>query len=116
MSGLAPAPHAVPPAVELEVLLDTQNFPFAPPFVRVVRPVFAFHTGHITIGGSICMEILTSSGWSCAIAMESVFVSIRAEVASGGARLDPRRFGEAYSESEARAAFKRVAMQHGWER
>jgi ubiquitin-conjugating enzyme E2 Q len=98
------------------VLLDTQHFPFAPPFVRVVSPVFAFHTGHITIGGSICMEILTNSGWSCAIAMESVFVSIRAEIASGGARLDLGRFRDAYSESEARAAFKRVAMAHGWER
>lgn len=35
-----------------------------PPFVRVVRPRFQFRTGHVTIGGSICMELLTLSGWN----------------------------------------------------
>lgn len=39
-----------------------EGFPFEPPFIRVVSPRFAFHTGHITIGGSICMQILTNSG------------------------------------------------------
>ena len=95
-------------------MLDRSHFPFQPPFVRVVRPVFAFRTGHITVGGSICMELLTARGWTCAGALESVLVSIRAEVAAGGARLDAARFGSAYTESEARAAFSRVAAQHGW--
>jgi hypothetical protein len=34
--------------------------------VRVIRPRFAFHTGHVTVGGSICIELLTSSGWCAA--------------------------------------------------
>lgn len=36
------------------------NFPFAPPFIRVIRPRFMFRTGHVTIGGSICTEMLTN--------------------------------------------------------
>lgn len=42
----------------------SKDYPHVPPFVRVVRPRFAFRTGHVTIGGSICMELLTTSGWS----------------------------------------------------
>jgi hypothetical protein len=37
-------------------------------------------------------------------------------VSAGNARLDAARFGSSYSEAEARAAFTRVAMAHGWER
>ena len=105
-----------PPAIELEFAFSPEHFPFAAPFVRVVRPMFAFRTGHVTIGGSICMELLTSKGWSCAVSLESVLVTIRADMVEGGARLDRARFNCCYSEASAREAFKRVAMQHGWER
>jgi ubiquitin-conjugating enzyme E2 Q len=52
---------------EVPVLLEIRfppDFPWQPPFIRVVAPRFAFHTGHVTVGGSICMELLTSA-WSC---------------------------------------------------
>jgi ubiquitin-conjugating enzyme E2 Q len=49
------------------------HFPFAPPFCRIVRPRFAFHTGHVTIGGSICTELLTMSGW---VPQTSIEVSV----------------------------------------
>lgn len=43
-------------------------YPICPPFVRVVRPRFrtfaAGGGGHVTAGGSICMDLLTNSGWS----------------------------------------------------
>ncbi|XP_041375439.1 ubiquitin-conjugating enzyme E2 Q1-like [Gigantopelta aegis] len=51
---------------EAVITLEMQfpgDFPFSPPFIRVVRPRFKFLTGHVTIGGSICMEMLTKSGW-----------------------------------------------------
>jgi len=91
-----------------------KDYPFAPPFIRVVRPRFAFHTGHVTIGGSICMELLTRAGWSPGNDIESIIVQIRSEMMGGGARLDLGNTSD-YSESEARAAFERVARQHGWE-
>ena len=73
-------------------LLQDLSFPFDypnnPPFVRVIRPRFAFRTGHVTVGGSICMEVLTSSGWLPSNDVESVIVQIRAEMNGGGAKLD----------------------------
>ena len=36
------------------------SFPAQPPYVRVIRPRFAFRTGHVTIGGSICTEMLSN--------------------------------------------------------
>jgi ubiquitin-conjugating enzyme E2 Q len=98
--------------VELEVKFPN-DFPWSPPFIRVVKPRFAYRTGHVTVGGSICMEMLTRSGWLPANTIESVLVAIRSEMIEGGARLEGTNFE--YTESEAKEAFHRVAQQHGWE-
>ena len=86
-----------------------------PPFVRVITPRFAFHTGHVTVGGSICMELLTSSGWRPTYTVESVLIQIRSSFVEGGGRLDPQRAHIPYSALEACEAFKRVAREHGWQ-
>ncbi|KAG2360227.1 hypothetical protein BDR07DRAFT_1413070 [Suillus spraguei] len=43
------------------------TFPHSPPFFRLVMPRFLPFMqgggGHITVGGSICMDLLTSAGW-----------------------------------------------------
>lgn len=102
-----------PPEIQLEMLFSS-DFPMSPPFVRVLRPRFAFHTGHVTVGGSICIELLTASGWSPAYTIESLLVQLRSLFVTGEARLDPTRPNAPYGEAEAREAFRRVALQHGW--
>ena len=91
------------------------DFPASPPFVRVVSPRFQFHTGHVTVGGSLCMELLTSVGWRAGYTIQSVLVQVRAAMLDGGGRLDPRRPHVPYGRDEAWRAFWRVARQHGWE-
>eukprot|EP00455_Lapot_gusevi_P040400 TRINITY_DN4569_c0_g1_i1.p1 TRINITY_DN4569_c0_g1~~TRINITY_DN4569_c0_g1_i1.p1 ORF type:complete len:241 (-),score=92.17 TRINITY_DN4569_c0_g1_i1:83-742(-) len=98
--------------VEFEMRFSS-DYPFAPPFVRVVYPRFQFRTGHITIGGSICMEVLTPSGWLPSNDIESLLVQIKSEMIAGGARIDFNNRNP-YSEREAREAFERVARHHGW--
>eukprot|EP01123_Difflugia_compressa_P012163 TRINITY_DN510_c0_g1_i1.p1 TRINITY_DN510_c0_g1~~TRINITY_DN510_c0_g1_i1.p1 ORF type:complete len:414 (+),score=105.93 TRINITY_DN510_c0_g1_i1:1315-2556(+) len=100
-------------AVELEMRFS-ESYPFKPPFVRVVRPRFQFLTGHVTIGGSICMELLTNSGWRSTNDIESILIQIRAEMQEGNARLDLSNTSQ-YSESEAWDAFYRAARNHGWD-
>nr|BAK02238.1 predicted protein [Hordeum vulgare subsp. vulgare] len=101
-------------SIQLE-LRFSKDYPFAPPFVRVVRPRFAFRTGHVTVGGSICMELLTNSGWNSTNDIESILIQIRSEMLSGGARLDhSNSTNYEYSESEAWDAFYRAASTHGW--
>jgi ubiquitin-conjugating enzyme E2 Q len=102
--------------IVLEVRFS-DTYPFSPPFVRVIRPRFAFRTGHVTLGGSICMELLTNSGWNSTNDIESILIQIRAEIISGGARLDPTALqggSTDYSETEAWEAFYRAASTHGW--
>ncbi|CAI2380638.1 unnamed protein product [Moneuplotes crassus] len=101
------------PTLQFEVIFSS-SFPFDPPFIRVVQPIFKFHTGHVTIGGSLCMESLTPSGWSSARSIEGIFIEILSIILQGGARLDRERIGHSYSIHEARAAFERVAKHHGW--
>jgi len=93
----------------------SKDYPMVPPFVRIVKPRFAFRTGHVTIGGSICMELLTNSGWNSTNDIESILIQIRAEMLSGGARLDAgMNQSYEYTESEAWDAFNRAAVTHGW--
>jgi ubiquitin-conjugating enzyme E2 Q len=73
--------------LQYEVIFS-QNFPNEPPFIRVKFPRFAFRTGHVTVGGSICMESLTPSGWSSARSLESYFIEILSLINAGEARLD----------------------------
>ncbi|KAL0478778.1 ubiquitin conjugating enzyme E2 [Acrasis kona] len=92
-----------------------KDFPFSPPFIRVLTPRFKFMTGHVTIGGSICMELLTTSGWRPANSIESIFVQIRCEMTAGGARLDLSNRSP-YTEQEAKEAYLRMARKYGWEK
>lgn len=72
----------------------------------------------MTIGGAICLEILTNTGWTVAMSMESVLVQVKMAMSS----LDPqparlqrktRGMGD-YSPHEAVDAFQRFANRHNW--
>ena len=90
------------------------NYPYNPPFLRLIRPRFAFRTGHITVGGSICMQSITRSGWIPVRTVESIFIEILFNMAEGGARLDINSSASDYSLNEAQEAFTRVARDHNW--
>jgi hypothetical protein len=63
----------------LEILFPPR-YPVDPPFVRVVYPRFAFHTGHVTWGGSLCLETLvntgTAGGYHASYTMETLMCMI----------------------------------------
>lgn len=97
------------------------EFPHAPPFVRVIRPRFLPFSmgggGHITIGGAMCMELLTSTGWSPASSIESVLLQVRMAITNlepQPARLETLGRQREYSVVEAVEAYKRVCHAHGW--
>jgi ubiquitin-conjugating enzyme E2 Q len=71
--------------VELEMSFPEQ-YPFEPPFVRVVRPKFKKQTGFV-MNGALCMELLTRDGWNPINDIESVIVSIRSLLVVGDGRL-----------------------------
>lgn len=101
-----------------------KSFPFDPPFVRAIRPRFlGFQQGgggHMTVGGAMCMELLTSTGWSPVSSMESVLMQIRMALLSEDprpARLAPVVKGQRhqdYAVGEAIEAYRRAAGAHDW--
>ncbi|KAE8445158.1 hypothetical protein EG329_013654 [Mollisiaceae sp. DMI_Dod_QoI] len=100
-----------------------KDFPFSPPFVRVVRPRFLPFMngggGHVTAGGAMCMELLTNTGWSSVSTIESVLLQVRMAISSTepkAARLESQGRGrqQDYGSWEAIEAFKRACNQHGW--
>ncbi|KAM3425033.1 hypothetical protein BST61_g7002 [Cercospora zeina] len=105
-------------SVVLEIRFN-KDFPFSPPYVRVIRPHFKTFArgggGHIVMGGAMCMEMLTNTGWSSVLSMESVLMSIRMNIASepfarleGGAERD-------YGAVEGAEGYIRACHTHGWE-
>mmetsp|Transcript_29377 Transcript_29377/g.70656 ORF Transcript_29377/g.70656 Transcript_29377/m.70656 type:complete len:389 (+) Transcript_29377:229-1395(+) len=71
--------------VELEMKFPDQ-YPFEPPFVRVVKPRFKKQTGFV-MNGALCMELLTKDGWNPINDIESVIVSVRSLLVVGDGRL-----------------------------
>jgi ubiquitin-conjugating enzyme E2 Q len=71
--------------IELEMKFPDQ-YPFEPPFVRVVKPRFKRQTGFV-MNGALCMELLTKDGWNPINDIESVIVSIRSLLVVGDGRL-----------------------------
>ncbi|KAK9819125.1 hypothetical protein WJX74_005594 [Apatococcus lobatus] len=116
------------------------DYPEKPFFLRVLSPRCRMYTGHVTAGGSICIEALTLSGspgsWQAAYCFESVIQlvltnmihceSVMVRTATGpGGRSGPLRVDlhmgnrvmQPYSEWEAQAAFERMMNHHrtnGW--
>ena len=97
-----------------------KDYPISPPFVRVIRPRFlsfmAGGGGHITAGGALCMELLTSSGWIPVSPIETVLLQIRLAMSSTDpkpARLEPGPVRD-YGIGEAVDAFVRACAAHGW--
>ena len=101
-----------------EVIMEIDfpdDFPTIPPFVRVVSPRFAYRKGHVTVGGSLCTEILTTSGWRNIGCIQLILV-LHNLLIDGGGRLDlsSPHVNKPYSFEEAQTAFKRNLEEHGW--
>jgi ubiquitin-conjugating enzyme E2 Q len=101
------------------------DFPYSPPYIRVIRPRFLPFTqgggGHIVIGGAMCMELLTNSGWSSVMSMENVLLQVRMAIASEPfARLESRgqkvsnHRSNDYGAGEAADGYLRACQSHGW--
>ena len=110
-------------SIVLEMLF-TNQFPFAPPFVRIIQPRFLPFMngggGNVTLGGAICMELLTSNGWLPTTTIESTLFQIRMALSDTErpAKLENARVAGhqdvSYNIGEAFEAYRRLCGKHGW--
>lgn len=97
--------------IDIEVIIPNE-FPFEPPFIRIIGPVFQYKTGHITVGGSICMDILTTDKWNCVMGLDKIILIIKHNIIDGKGKIDINRLGQKYSYKEAVSAFNRMVKNH----
>ncbi len=98
-------------SITIEIKFDL--YPINPPFVRIIKPVFKRMTGHVTLGGSICYELLTNQGWSPAFSIESLIISIKSIISIDG-RLETNQSNSHYTINNALSSFNNVKKAHGW--
>lgn len=89
------------------------DYPMNPPFVRVVQPRFKKWTGHVSEGGSLCMDILTKESWNPMYSIHSVILNILSEFLSAKPRIDFSCTAP-YSLQEAKITFMEIATWHNW--
>lgn len=90
------------------------NFPFDPPFVRVLAPLI--HGGFVLNGGAICMELLTPQGWSQAYSISSVIMQTIVTLVKGEARVVTRT-STPFAANEAQRSYEyavKTHEKHGW--
>ncbi|GAB6032915.1 ubiquitin-conjugating enzyme [Chamberlinius hualienensis] len=92
------------------------NFPFAPPFMRVISP--KIEKGFVMEGGAICMELLTPSGWASAYTIEAIIMQFSASLIKGQARIVRKtKGGKDFNKKAAEASFRSLVKTHekyGW--
>uniref|UniRef100_A0A1Q3FVY7 E2 ubiquitin-conjugating enzyme n=2 Tax=Culex tarsalis TaxID=7177 RepID=A0A1Q3FVY7_CULTA len=97
-------------------LVFPDNFPFAPPFMRVVEP--RIEKGFVMEGGAICMELLTPRGWASAYTVEAVLMQFAASLVKGQGRVSRKpKSSKEFSRRTAEEAFRSLVKTHekyGW--
>lgn len=90
------------------------DYPMSPPFIYVHTP--QINGGYVLGGGAICMELLTTQGWSSAYNMESVILQIAATFVKGKARINFANLSP-YNHAKAKAYHEHLSRFHkntGW--
>ena len=103
--------------VHIQVKFGPQH-PTTPPFVRIIKPRFMQWMngggGHVTAGGSICIDMLTMKGWKKDITVDQVLMVVH-QALSDTDPIPARLIGtNEYGLQEAVSAYIRVANTHGW--
>lgn len=97
-------------------LVFPENFPFAPPFMRVISP--RIEKGFVMEGGAICMELLTPRGWASAYTVEAVIMQFAASVVKGQGRIQRKAKGQkVFNRRTAEESFRSLVKTHdkyGW--
>lgn len=108
------------------VLLEARfptDYPASPFMLRVVWPRCVPYTGHVTVGGTVCIHPLTPAGWSSTYTFEAIVRAalhamsssdagspIRLQLTPGESKVDE------YAVAEAEEALQRLIQKHGWEK
>ncbi len=86
--------------------------------VRIVRPIFARHTGHIPEGGSLCLSTLYAGDWSPMLTIQSILTAILSLVSDDKlekpAIIDSSRLDEEYTYAAYLNSYSFVAGAHSW--
>ncbi|KAK1857952.1 hypothetical protein I4F81_000566 [Pyropia yezoensis] len=90
------------------------DFPYSPPFLRVLRPRFRPQTTYVLPGGGLCLQVITSAGWSPAMTLLNLFISVKSTLSISSARLDTRDHRPYGSAAEAMRTLSRAAAIHNW--
>lgn len=102
-----------------EIILEirfSEQYPHSPPFIRIISPAFEPRTAHITLGGTLCMELLyDKGGWKPMVSIETVIVNIIALINSKEA--NAKIIGTSnsyYNLEEAKKSYIKAGKDHKW--
>ena len=94
------------------------DYPFTAVQIRVVTPKIKRHTGHVTIGGSVCADVLYNEGWTPGNTILSSLMSCMSLIADDTlpayGQIDESKLGEEYTYQEFQQAYSFTGTTHSW--
>lgn len=90
-------------SIEFEVWIP-DRFPVEPPHVRVLQPYFSPGSFYVHRHGALCLEVLSSQGWTPAMSLMQMGVQVKAMMSQGHGSVSAGSCGEpgAYARRRAR--------------
>ncbi len=89
------------------------NYPFDPPFIRVIGPKFT-NPKYITNDGAICCEYLTKSNWLPVISIENLIIQIFSLIIQPNLDQIENSKNLVYSYDLAVKSYETLAKGNGW--
>ena len=99
--------------VKMEITIK-KNYPFMPPFVRIVEPRFSGYKGFITTGGSLCVDVLTINGWVPTYTLISLMNQLKIFINAG--EIDIVKYNIPYTLKEAEHHYNHTTKFHKWDK
>lgn len=90
-----------------------KHYPFCPPSVRIIRPIFKQHAdSRVVPGGVICCELFSSDKWSPGYSIETLLVQLQCLLSEEIP--DDTQTDKTYNAADAQINFIQLANQYGW--
>ena len=100
------------PHVEFEIRIS-EEYPFEPPFIRIVSPSFIIGIGSMLEGGGICLASL-SLDWSPALGVKKLLLQITSEMVDAEINALEKNTPSDYTYKNAHASYTKQGEERGW--
>ena len=98
--------------LKIELIISDKH-PFKPPFIRIISPILVNWHSFITPGGSLCLDLLTGTGWAPTYQLVTLIIQLKVFIKD--ALINKDKLSEEYTLEDAHKWYTKTSRIHNWE-